>query len=51
MKRRCLPAEPRRSADAGNRFGLVGRRFGVGVAPPAENGTRPEPKEEEGSED
>jgi len=39
MKRRCVPAEPRESVDKGNRFGVVGMRFGVGVAPTGENGT------------
>ena len=41
LKRRCLPAEPRKAADNGSRFGYVGMRFGVGIAPTAKNGAEP----------
>ena len=43
LKRRCLPAEPRRSTEKGSRFGYVGLQFGVGVgaAPAAKNGGDP----------
>lgn len=47
MKRRCLPAETRLSVEKGNRFGVVGLRFGVGIAPPATNGSAAEPQGEE----